>query len=298
MVGCSQKSVAEILKKHRLTGSVRDITIPGRPRVTTKRQDSLLVRKCKMDRFKTATQIRAEVLSEYSLKLSTSTVQRRLRGAGLFGRKPRRKPRLTPKHKRDRLAFARAHKDWSTEEWARIMFSDESRFLLYTNDGRVYVRRMKGEEFSERCIQKTCKFGGGGIMVWGCFCWSGVGLLCKVSGNLKTDSYIDILENALIPSVDLHSLHSGWTFQQDNAPCHRSKGTKQWFDEQKIEVMDWPAQSPDLNPIENLWDRIYLRIQEKSPSNHSELWNAILSTWDSIDINQLHTLIDSMPQKM
>ncbi|KAI6652420.1 hypothetical protein LOD99_7434 [Oopsacas minuta] len=95
MVGCSQKSVAEILKKHRLTGTVRDLAIPGRPRVTTKRQDNLLVRKCKKDRFKTATQIKAEVLSEYSIKLSTSTVQRRLRGAGLFGRKPRRKPRLT-----------------------------------------------------------------------------------------------------------------------------------------------------------------------------------------------------------
>ena len=176
------------------------------------------------------------------------------------------------------------------------MFSDESRFFLYTNDGRVYVRRMKGEEFPERCIQKTCKFGGGGgNMVWGCFCWSGVGLLWKVSGNFKTDSYIDILENALITSVDLHSLHSG--FQQDNAPYHRSKGTKQWFDEQKIEVIDWPAQSPDLNPIENLWDQISLSIQEKSPSNHSELWNAILSTRDSIDINQLHTLIDSMPQR-
>ncbi|KAI6648649.1 hypothetical protein LOD99_8006 [Oopsacas minuta] len=69
-----------MLKKHRLTGTVRDLAIPGRPRVTTKRQDKLLVRKCKKDRFKTATQIKAEVLSEYSIKLSTSTVQRKLRG--------------------------------------------------------------------------------------------------------------------------------------------------------------------------------------------------------------------------
>ncbi|KAI6659473.1 Transposable element Tcb2 transposase [Oopsacas minuta] len=134
MVGCSQESVTEIIKKHRLTGSIK-----------------------------------AEVLSEYSIKLSTSTVQRRLRGAGLFGRKPRRKPHLTTKHKRDRLSFARSHKNWNPEEWARVVFSDESRFLLYTNDGRAYIRRMKGEEFSERCLQKTCKFGGGGIMVWGCF---------------------------------------------------------------------------------------------------------------------------------
>ncbi|KAI6653087.1 hypothetical protein LOD99_3923 [Oopsacas minuta] len=94
MVGCSQKSVAEILKKHRLTGTVRDLAIPGRPCVTTKRQDNLLVRKCKKDRFKTAIQINAEVLSEYSTKLSTSTVQRSLRGAGLFGRNREGSPAL------------------------------------------------------------------------------------------------------------------------------------------------------------------------------------------------------------
>ncbi|KAI6646854.1 hypothetical protein LOD99_9123 [Oopsacas minuta] len=98
MVGCSQKNAAEILKIRRLTGT-RDLAIPGRPRVTTKRQDNLLVRKCKKDRFKTATQIKGEVLSEYSIKLSTSPVQRRLRGVGLFGRKPRRKPRLLPSTK-------------------------------------------------------------------------------------------------------------------------------------------------------------------------------------------------------
>ena len=67
------------------------------------------------------------------------------------------------------------------------------------------------------------------------------GLMWEVYGNLETDSYIDILENAPIPSVDLYSLHSDCTFQQDNAPCLRSKGTKEWFHEQKMEVMNWPA---------------------------------------------------------
>ena len=110
MVRCSQKSVAEVLRKHRLTGSVEDLTIPGRPRVTTKRQDNLLVRKYKKDRFKTVTQIKVEVLSEYSIKLSTSTVQRSLRGDRLFRRKPRRKPRLTTKHKRDRFDSALTHR--------------------------------------------------------------------------------------------------------------------------------------------------------------------------------------------
>ncbi|KAI6648383.1 hypothetical protein LOD99_8173 [Oopsacas minuta] len=99
MVGCSQKSVAEILKKHRLTCTIRDLAIPGRPRVTTKRQDNLLVRKCKKDRFKTATQIKAEVLSEYSIKLSTSKFREGYEGLDCSDENREESPALLPSTK-------------------------------------------------------------------------------------------------------------------------------------------------------------------------------------------------------
>ena len=86
-------------------------------------------------------------------------------------------------HKKARLEFARSHKDWRAEQWSQVIFSDESRFLLHRNDGRVYVRRMAGEEFMEDCVQPTMKHGGGGIIVWGCINAKGVGFLTKVEAE-------------------------------------------------------------------------------------------------------------------
>ena len=164
-----------ILGKEKTADSLADRPIPGRARITTRREDSLMVRKSKSNRFKTAPQIKAEKQSKYGLNVSISTTQRRLREVGLIGligRKPRRK-RLTVKHKKARLAYARAHRDWTPAQWARAIFS------------RVYVRRMSGEEFHEDCIQTTVKYGGDGTMVRGCMTANGVGLLCEVKGRLN-----------------------------------------------------------------------------------------------------------------
>ena len=162
-LGCSQKSIDRTLRRHSATGSVQDKTIPGRRRKTSRREDSLIVRKLKADRFKTAPQIKAELRIEHGVQVSASTIQRWLREAGLFSRKPRRKPHLTLHHKRARLQFARVHRNWMQIQWSRVIFNDESRFMIHRCDGRVYVRRMASEEFSDRCVQKIVKHGGVGI---------------------------------------------------------------------------------------------------------------------------------------
>ena len=296
-VGCSQRSVCEIIKKHTETGEVRDRKIPGRPRKTTSREDRLIVRKSMTDRFKTAPQIKSELSSSHNLILSTSTTQRRLREAGLYGRKARKKPRLTLSHKRARFLFARQHKDWTEEEWARVLFSDESRFCLFRSDGRAYVRRLAGEEFAEHCLMETVKHGGGGVMVWGCISSKGVGHLKKVSGRLNAVGYIDVLENTMIPSTHGLLMGNNWIFQQDNAPCHTARSVMEWFDNEGIEVLKWPAQSPDLNPIENLWDQVATRVHEQNPSNLNELWVAVQSAWNSMAAHNIKFLINSMPRR-
>ena len=116
-----------------------------------------MVGKSMFDRYKTATEIKTEMQLWHGVSVSISSTRRRLREAGYIGRKPRKKPRLTSRHKKSRLEFARTHKDWTAEQWSQAIFSDESRFHLHRSDGKVYVRSMAGEEFMEDCVQPTVK---------------------------------------------------------------------------------------------------------------------------------------------
>ena len=112
---------------------------------------------------------------------------------------------------------------------------------------------MVWEEFTVNCIEPTVKHRGGGIMVWGCINSIGAGCVYKVEGKFNGEEYIDILENALIPTTHALAMPCEWIFQQDNAICHTSKLVRERFTEEKIGVMELPAQSPNLNHTQNLW---------------------------------------------
>ena len=92
---------------------------------------------------------------DYDVDISVSTTRRRLREAGLNACRPRKKPRLTARHKKKRLDFAKAHQNWTAEQWAQVVFSDESWFLLHRSDGRILVRRMTGDRGTKRTLRST-----------------------------------------------------------------------------------------------------------------------------------------------
>ncbi|GBB84788.1 hypothetical protein RclHR1_11360002 [Rhizophagus clarus] len=102
-------------------------------------------------------------------------------------------------------------------------------------------------------VKPTVKFGGGSIFVWGCFTSSGVGYLVRMEGGLDAELYCKILEEDLMGTLHYYDLDTNdIIFQQDNDPKHTATRTKQWFEDNEIEVLSWPPQSPDLNPIEHL----------------------------------------------
>ena len=155
-------------------------------------------------------------------------------------------------------------------EWFSIIWSDESKFNLFGNDGRVYVRRRIGEDLLPECVQQTVKFGGGNVMVWGCISCDGVGTIAKVEGRMKGSDYIRLLSKHLLPYM--RSMGSNYIFMDDNAPCHRSKAVLNWMQSKNLKRMEvWPPQSPDLNPIEHVWDLLETKLDSYKPKNLTEL---------------------------
>jgi len=211
------------------------------------------------------------------------------------------KPLLSKHHCRERLDFAIAHKDWTVEDWKRVVWSDETKINHLGSDGRSWVWKKAGEGPCQRTVSGTVKFGGGSLMVWGCMMWSGVGYACKIDGRMDGDLYVKILEDELQYSIRYFKKKPvDIIFQQDNDPKHKCKKAKAWFQENEMEVLTWPAQSPDLNPIEHLWAHLKRRLQgyETAPKGILELWERVQVEWEKIESSVCQELVESMPRRV
>ncbi len=108
-------------------------------------------------------------------------------------------------------------------------------------------------------------------MIWGAMSSAGVGPLCFLKTNVTAPVYQEILEHFMFPSADQLFKDADFIFQQDLAPAHTAKSTKSWLNDHGVGVLDWPANSPDLNPIENLWGIVKRKMRNKRPKNADEL---------------------------
>ena len=139
-------------------------------------------------------------------------------------------------------------------------------------------------------------------MFWGCMTWRGLGYGCQIyDGTMKSGDYISILDTTLRETLEYYGYQQGdFVFQHDNDRKHTARCTKAYLRGKGIEVLPWPARSPDLNPIEQVWD--YLKIQigrrEKQPTIIHELWKIVLEEWERIPLDYLQKLYESMPKRV
>ncbi len=134
------------------------------------------------------------------------------------------------------------------------------------------------------------------VMIWGAMSSAGVGPSCFLTTNVTVPIYQEILEHFMLPSADQLFKDADFIFQQDLAPAHTAKSTKSWLNDHGVGVLDWPANSPDLNLIENLWGIVKRKMRNKRPKNADELKATVKETWASIPPQQCHKLITSMPR--
>lgn len=288
-------TVKDIIKRYEARLTVKTASRSGRPSKLDNRDVRHLVKDLKKDRGVAVEQLTKEFSESLNISLSSKTVRRTLNSEGYYGRTAKRKPLVTEANRKKRLAWCRMRKEWRGE-WDRIVFSDESRFELFNNDSRKWVWRKPDEKYKKECLQPTVQKSAG-IMVWGCFCRDRIGPLVLLEGSVTAVKYIELLEQHLLPFMNVQT---EYVFQDDNAPAHTARAVKQWKDDNLTETLPWPAQSPDLNPIENLWDELDRRVRahKPKPKNTRELFIVLREKWETIEISKINNLIESMPRRV
>ena len=164
-----------------------------------------------------------------------------------------------------RLNYVKMYQDKGMPFWKHVLWSDEPKYNLFGSDGKVMVWPTPKEEYDKKCIVPTVKHGGGNVKVWSCFAWNGVGNLVFIEGNMTGELYKNILDENLFQSSKKLQLGSGMVFQHDNNPKHTARIVKHWLDENQFECLVWPPFSPELSPIEHLWDELERRMKKHQP---------------------------------
>lgn len=294
----SPSVVSRLRNRHRETGQYCRRPGQGRKFKTSPQDDRYIVLCTLRQRTKTARDLQNDLRMASGIRVSDQTIRNRLRKENIRPKRPVKKPRLTNEHKAARRTFAQNHADWNLNQWQSVLFSDESRYRLTRCDGRLRVWGRPGERFSAEAVQEIDRFGGGSIMVWAGVMYNNRTDLVLVPQRLNAVRYIEhVLEEHVVPAAI--GVGPGFLFVQDNARAHSAAVTRDFLRRNEIEVMEWPAISPDLNPIEHLWDLLDRKIRNRhqAPRTLQELGDALKEEWENIPQEEIQNLIGSMPRR-
>ena len=221
--------------------------------------------------------------------VSQWTIGRMVRSMGFQWKTPRRVPLLKPQHMQKRLGWCLKHRE---TDWSMVVFSDESKFQYFGPRNKVLTLKGKARPVAPRPSHSPS------FMVWGAISLRGVTPLAIIHGSVDSVKYQDILDGHLLSTMrELYP--EGFVFQQDNAPCHVSRSSKQFFKDRKFEVIgDWPANSPDLNPIENVWGWMKRQEGSKARVSAQEWRERIEKSWSSLEHDFIKNYIESMPRRI
>jgi len=326
----SQREIASLVKCSRtgvqgVLGTYTFETFQGRNprrdyhRKTTQREDRYIERALKQNDSIPLRDI-TNIVREHGVPVSEATIRRRRSEAGLGSYIAAEKPGLRAENVAERLEWAMKHKDLTVEDWKRVIWSDESSIWIGVNPRRQWVICPPGKRLNRKYIKKTFKSAQVKVMVWACFTGERLGplIVCDEGGigadeheDLIYDGLFSLIDDLLEPSDDPETIRiadeNTFLFMQDNAPCHKAHHVVEFLQENHVPIMKWPAQSPDLNPLENLWPDFKARFHKRflelfnHPSKSLEAryrYSEVLQeVWYTQGIELVTKLIESMPRR-
>ncbi|GFW99077.1 transposable element Tcb1 transposase [Trichonephila clavipes] len=252
-LGIAQSVISRLWQRFQDDGNVSRCYSTGHPRVTTPNEDRYiyLAVTAKRNRRSTASDLPRQLSSATGTTISRQTVYRRLGHLGLYARRPVRCVPLTATHCRLRLTWSREHALWTPQQWSCVMFSDEFRFSLQSESRRTLIWRAPGTRYHQKNTIERHRYGGAGWLVWG-------GIILGFRTDLPVQSVTmtgHIYRNVILEQhVRLFRGPMGaeFLFMDDNTRPHRANIVDECLQLEDIPRTDWPAYSPDLNPIENM----------------------------------------------
>ncbi|GFW31402.1 transposable element Tcb2 transposase [Trichonephila clavipes] len=278
--GIAHSIVSRLWRQFQTTGTAIRGFSSGRPIRTTPADDQYIVLQAIRNRRQTAGEIARHTTQAIGRQISRFSVARRLHGGGLFARRPVRCVPLTPAHRRRRSLWCREQRNWRDNEWGRVLFTDESRFSLSSDSHRILIWREREAAIIPRTSLK------------------GTDLHIFDGGSINGNRYCNEI---LLPYVRLFRSAMGlqFLFMDKNAPWHRPVAAEQLLESEDIERMDWPARSPDLNPIEHVWDFLGRRLAARTlpPVTIRELRLALQDEWAAMPQQLIDTFILSMGRR-
>lgn len=306
--GIPRSTISSFLSRVKKRGFDKNLPRSGRPRITTIRDDRRLIRKALGQTRVPLAQL--PFLSDSNL--SVSTIRRRLQEEHIKKWRAAKRPRLNKGHVAKRYKWAKEHIEWTEKEWEKVGWSDECSVEKGADPRQVWVFRRPGEheKFKPQNVVCTDKSGSISLMVWGCFVGSHQGPLVSFRGVNTAATYVDTLRDILLPFIEKmpRRLRNDFIFQQDNARIHTAKLAKAWFQEQAFKLMEWPPNSPDMNPIEHIWRVLKAALHKRYPDTNmlpggpekvrQQLEERLKIVWDEIEPEVFSNLVESMARRV
>jgi len=253
-----------------------------------------------------------EINERLRSSLSRTTLLKMIKESGYGHWKARKRPRLQEEHARKRLAWARVHRNWTVEQWRKVVWSDECSVELGKGKQGKWVFRLnrRNEKWKKEYITPYNKSKGMSVMVWVAI-WGGEHTPIQAMtrdpdaarNGYSAASYLEILQ-ANFRQIS----REGLLFMQDNASIHTAHLIRDWFFECGISAIQWPPYSPDLNPIEHAWAKLKERIYQLDPDIESRTGpedevkeyfiDLIQRAWEDLGQDYFDQLVASMPRRV